>query len=68
MEVGIIIIIIYQAVQCFHIFLRPFNNYSISFLEILAERRQKSILAFNLYIFVLYLCFELVEKSLWYHV
>jgi hypothetical protein len=35
--------IIKQAVQCFHIFLRPFNNYIIFFLQLFLSFQSSSI-------------------------
>ena len=40
-------IFIYQAVQCFHIFLRPFNNYIIFFPQLLLSFRSSSINPFS---------------------
>ena len=39
--------IIQQAVQCFHIFLRPFNNYSIFFLQLPLSFQSSSINPFS---------------------
>ena len=42
-----IYIIIQQVVQCFHIFLRPFGNYSIFFLQLLLSFQSSSINPFS---------------------
>ena len=46
-NVIIIIIIIYQDVQCSHIFLHPFNNYSIFFLQLPLSFQSSSINPFS---------------------
>ena len=43
----IIIIIIQQSVQCSHIFLRPFNNYNIFFLQLPLPFQSSSINPFS---------------------
>ena len=40
-------VIIQQVVQCFHIFLRPFDNYSIFFLQLLLSFPSSSINSFS---------------------
>jgi hypothetical protein len=42
-----IYLFIYQAVQCFHIFLRPFNNYTIFFLQLLLLFQPSSTTPFS---------------------
>src|SRR5215510_3387167 len=41
---------IYQAVQCFHIFLRPFSYYVIFFLHLLLSFQSSSVNPFSLII------------------
>ena len=43
----LIITTIYQAVQCFHIFLHPFDNYSIFFLQLPLSFQSSSINPFS---------------------
>ena len=43
----LIYLFIYQAVQCFHMFLRPFNNYIIFFLQLLLSFQSSSINPFS---------------------
>ena len=42
-----IYLFIYQAFQCFHIFLRPFNNYIFFFLQLLLSFHSSSINPFS---------------------
>ena len=42
-----IYLFIYQAVQCFHILLRPFNNYIIFFFQLLLSLQSSSINPFS---------------------
>jgi len=50
--VFLIIYLFYQAVQCFHIFLRPFNNYIIFFLHFLLSFQSSSNNPFSIIIFI----------------